>query len=518
MAMPQLSSLRALGLLGVVAGFVPLACGTTEPPPKTFPYVFTPETDLAASQSIWAEGASSLTLFANVIPYLQKYFEKKYSAPIEEYAHFDAQRALYGSLEREGGDGPGSGVRLAMVGDLMWIRDGWDTFLGNDVRSELATYDALIGNLETPVMRSRPVPSAASDYLAYNAAPGLVRSFRSADGRPLFSALSFANNHTFDQGDDGARETIAFLAEEGVQTSGVRVVQSAPAFVVFTAGGIRFGYYATTWGFNDAEALDKTVLSPNALRGLAPADPEAKELPAVALDDMALALAAMEREKIDVKIVSAHWGHEFEVYPTPVTMQLARRIVELGADLVVGAHPHVQQPNEVCVVNGYRGGLASGIGACALEANGRPRKAFIAYSLGNFTTNMWGFLHELGVIESLEFFRRADGVVDWRAPRHVFVHNARTPNEKERRLELLATYLGRGCGRAACPEAARAFASFAERHLTGTHLDPAEVTRLRRLGAREGRALDGELLSFASSLGLESLVPRLLAELDDRPD
>lgn len=505
---------------------LPVACSTTSddegPPPKRFPYVFTPEPELPTSQTVRAEGATSLDLFANAVPYYQKYFEKKYTAPVEEYAHFDAQRELYAALERDGASAPANGVRLAMVGDLMWIRDQWDTFARDDLKRELSSYGALVGNLESPIMRSHPVPSDASDFLKYNSAPGLVRSFRGEGGRSLFSALSIANNHTFDQGDDGARETAQLLAEDGIPMSGVRTTASAPSFTTFTAGGIRFGYYATTWGFNDPEAIDKTALSPNALRGLAPEEPDATEMPAVDLAAVGDALAAMDREKVDVKIVSAHWGHEYELYPTPITMQLARRFVELGADVVVGAHPHVQQPNEICVVNGYDAGLPqalrghAALDSCRISAPGRARKALVAYSLGNFATNMWGFMHELGLITSVEFFRDAGGAVDWRAPRHVFVHNARPPRAKERRLELLTTYLNGKCGGAGCSETTGAFADFAERHLTGVHLQPEEIARLRRLGAQEGRSLDDELLSFASSLGVESvLLPRMLAALEE---
>lgn len=69
----------------------------------------------------------------------------------------------------------------------------------------------------------------------------------------------------------------------------------------------------------------------------------------------------------DIRIVSLHWGDEFVPEPAPYQRQLAHRLVESGANLILGHHPHVLQPVE--------------------EYNG----ALIAYSLGNFIFDQrWG--------------------------------------------------------------------------------------------------------------------------------
>jgi hypothetical protein len=522
MTMPSIRT----GLIGLAAIATAVGCDRGEETTESanlevtsefrYPYRFTDERDLPDHEAVRAEGASRIELVSSGVSYFEKYFKKKYSAPHEAFPHFDAQRALFADLERTPESGP-PGVRLGMVGDLMWIRDQWDTFVGDDVRRELASYGALVGNLETPIARGKPVPRDASDYLAYNAEPGLVRSFVN-DGRPLFSALSIANNHTFDLGDDGARATIQFLAEEGIPSAGLRSNPEAPLFVSFTAGGIRFGYYATTFGFNDPRAAEATSLVASSLRGLAP-EPLNTHRQEVDLREVKLALEAMDRERVDVKIVSAHWGHEFEYYPSPVTMQLARSIVALGADVIVGAHPHVIQPAEVCLVNDHRAGLPQplrahpGIRTCEIEAPGRPRKALVLYSLGNFATNMWGFSCELGMVASVEFFRDPRGAVDWRAPRHLFVHNRRR-GAGGRTLQLLSTYLGEGCDGAGCSAAVNAFVAFAERHITGVHLSREEARRMKELGAREGATLEDELASFADSLGFGPLSSLIVGRLD----
>ena len=67
----------------------------------------------------------------------------------------------------------------------------------------------------------------------------------------------------------------------------------------------------------------------------------------------------------DAVLVSLHWGDEYVEYPSLAQMRFARRLVEAGADIIVGHHPHVVQG-----VERYRG-------------------AVIAYSLGNFVFDMW---------------------------------------------------------------------------------------------------------------------------------
>ena len=64
-------------------------------------------------------------------------------------------------------------------------------------------------------------------------------------------------------------------------------------------------------------------------------------------------LDRMKRDGADIRIVSIHWGMEHDMYPQPVQLNVAHQLVKMGADIIVGAHPHVPQPAEICFVNGY---------------------------------------------------------------------------------------------------------------------------------------------------------------------
>jgi poly-gamma-glutamate synthesis protein (capsule biosynthesis protein) len=66
------------------------------------------------------------------------------------------------------------------------------------------------------------------------------------------------------------------------------------------------------------------------------------------------------REDHDLLIVAVHWGDEYAEQPSIYQRRTAQALVDAGANLVVGHHPHVLQ-----AIEGHGGGV-------------------IAYSLGNF--------------------------------------------------------------------------------------------------------------------------------------
>jgi poly-gamma-glutamate synthesis protein (capsule biosynthesis protein) len=73
----------------------------------------------------------------------------------------------------------------------------------------------------------------------------------------------------------------------------------------------------------------------------------------------------LAREQADAVIVSLHWGEEYNHEETEDQQALAQRVADMGADLIIGGHPHVVE------------------GAQMLTA-ADGRKVFCAYSLGNF--------------------------------------------------------------------------------------------------------------------------------------
>lgn len=418
-----------------------------DPAPRHFPYAFTPPPRVPWYARFRAEGRPPSACIWHGLHYLLKYRRKLRIAPPEAIPHFAHQRQLIRFLAHH--PAPRPEATLAMVGDLMWIRDGWASFLHPEVLALLAACDATVGNLETVVARNRRVPSLTLDCTRFNSHPGLVTSFRRPDGSNIFAALSMANNHVLDLGDGGLDETAAFLDEQGIARSGVARDDTQPRHVLFHAGPIRIGFHAATWGVNDPRTLRRSDWSVNTVPGLAP-----DEAPHVDLSGIHHALAAMDADGADLKAIALHWGHEYELYPTPKQMRVARDIVRAGADVIVGSHPHVAQPAEVCFVNGYEArygpearqrlaALSPPAGCILTGAPGPPRKALILYSLGNFTTAMYTLLCQTGLIQTIALARdEATGRADWHAPAAQLVYNARRhPATGTRRLVLLESWL-----------------------------------------------------------------------------
>lgn len=435
-----------------------------------FPHRFTPEPRLANWQRLRVEHLSFRDAVLNTVSYFRKSIYKKHSAPHETLRHFAAQRQIFRHLMVAQGREPLVGpavARVALVGDLMWLRDGWDAFLDPGVLDHLNAHDVVLGNLESVISPRFKVPSLLPDYLTYNSHPNLVKAFRRPDGRSTFSALSLSNNHALDRGEVGARDTQDLLGDLGVPHSGVVFDRGARPYTVFEANGVRFGFHAAAWGLNSFVAADPNVhmhaLPPGVFHPDAPLD----------LPELRRALADMAADGCDFRVVALHWGYEFEYYPDPRVMQVAREVVRAGADVVLGTHPHVQQPCEVLFVNGDEDRLPDPLRDLAsdatLSADGPPRTGLVAYSMGNFATTMFTFACKIGWVLGLRVFRDpATGRTRWNPESSEFVVNVpRFGKERERRLLMLDDYRRLAAEDGGVPAKEEAHFAFLRRHLLG---------------------------------------------------
>jgi len=137
--------------------------------------------------------------------------------------------------------------------------------------------------------------------------------------RAGFSAVTIENNHAADLGREGRERTREALRHAGILA--LDFVHS-PAFV--RVGGLTMAVVAVSL----VQAADGHVDS----------------VPSVALAQK-LRLA---RALADLVTVSIHWGTELEDWPSDTQRRVAEWLVDEGADLVVGHHPHVVQPAD-CV-------------------------------------------------------------------------------------------------------------------------------------------------------------------------
>ncbi len=393
--------LLILALVEVVPSWARNHCQIRNP----FPHQFTPLV-LKKWERFQGEGLSLKQQLLNAIPYFKKELTIRKRAPIEEVQYFKDQTKILQKFSISATEQTKM-TRLGFVGDLMWIRNQWDTFLDPAVRDYIQKFDVFLGNLETPISKSNPVKGKMPDYASYNAEPGLIDSF-SVNGRTPFTALALANNHVLDKEELGAMETQEFLNSRGILHSGVRLDPKERTWVTFERNGMKFGFYAATWGINQIDKKDTTSLKIEYLDGIAPENEDP-----VQIKKIAAVMKEMESEKVDFKIVMLHWGHEYELYPTPKIVKMGHEVAKTGADLIIGSHPHVQQPAELCFFNGYEDKLKSELKdeimnkGCILKdksSSPSPRKSMIVYSMGNFTTALFTFYCQLGLIREIQVY------------------------------------------------------------------------------------------------------------------
>lgn len=310
--------------------------------------------------------------------------------------------------------------KLTFAGDLMWLRDAWDCWLSSAF-SQAVSNDcgSLVVNIEAPLVASDRFRQSMLEWLLpdkvrYTAPASLVHPLRQSVAPNERIAASVANNHAADRGPNSLFDTANELLALGIECTG------APAFghqvaTFDCAGGARVCVVGAGWGTNFPGEGENAGMA--CLHNLADLSRTSGHS-AVAADDVDISvlehgLHEARAYNCSLAVASVHWGHEFELYPTEVQRSLARRIVHLGFDVVVGHHSHVTQPAEVLLVNGYRGRTAAEYDALQalpedahLECGGsNPRKALVLYSLGNFASTMYGKQQRAAALVTLSVAR-----------------------------------------------------------------------------------------------------------------
>ena len=184
------------------------------------------------------------------------------------------------------------------------------------------------------------------------------------DGRN-FTVLHTANNHIFDMGVEGLETTQRVLGEEAILDVGTN---RAPADFgkgkVLVRNGIKIGFAGASLGLNGRVLPEAERYRIHLARLCSRVTEPELDLLKRQIDDC-------KAQGCDFVIASLHWGYEFEFFPRKHQRETAHRLVEHGADAILGHHPHVIQPVEY-----YR------------TSRDPERVAVIAYSLGSLT---WGF-------------------------------------------------------------------------------------------------------------------------------
>ena len=153
-----------------------------------------------------------------------------------------------------------------------------------------------------------------------------------------------------DYGPDELIFTRSLLQKQGLSPFGAgKDSNEARQPTLLTRNGVRFGFL----GYGVAHS--RAVYAQGSRAGIAP----------IIMDDIRKDILAL-RSQVDVLIVSLHWGIEYDKTPSRKQREEAHQIIDWGADLILGHHPHVMQGIEIY------------------------KNKVIAYSLGNFIFDQKG--------------------------------------------------------------------------------------------------------------------------------
>jgi poly-gamma-glutamate synthesis protein (capsule biosynthesis protein) len=277
-------------------------------------------------------------------------------------------------------------LRALSGGDLMWIRDGFERPFSPAVAAAIAEADVAFANLETPIDGARPVPRFTYETLHYNAPATFLEPWRATT-----TVLSLANNHALDQNISGLAATRAAVLAAGLVPVGGVAASEAQGSV--TVDDWTVAASAFTYGVNGDGAIPPGI----PVARLAEITGKAHEL---------VGDRGYGRPKTPaLRVVLAHWGYEYEYWPTAAQREAADSLIAAGADVIVGSSPHVLQPLEIVSVNGADPACPRQV----LRPGAPPSLALILWSLGNLTTIMPTTACQVGALVTVDFSRTNAG-------------------------------------------------------------------------------------------------------------
>lgn len=207
--------------------------------------------------------------------------------------------------------------------------------------------DYAVVNLEVPLGGG----PRYSGYPCFSAPDSYAQALADAG----FDMMLTANNHCLDSGMKAARRTIWALDSLGIDHTGTfhdAADREAKVPFIKDINGIKFGFLNYTYGTNGIPARD------------------GMEVSLIDRDRMASEMKKTRDAGAEILVVTLHWGIEYVLLENAQQRDLAQYLIDQGADMVIGGHPHVIQPMVM------------------QRDERRNQDVPVVYSMGNLISNM----------------------------------------------------------------------------------------------------------------------------------
>lgn len=275
---------------------------------------------------------------------------------------------------------------LAAIGDIMChnsqFKDAYNSetstydfsYVFDNISTYTKTADLCVGNLETTFAGEE---KGYSGYPQFNTPDNLAYELKGIG----LDVLTTAGNHALDTGYTGLSRTIDVLKDADISHLGTYQSQEEQDKVLIKfVKGLKIAFVNYTYGTNGIPVPKDKTYCVNLIN---------KELISKQLD-------VAKSQDPDIIIACMHWGNEYQTKQNSTQMELADFLIQNGADIILGTHPHVLQPYEKRTVT--------------LE-DGSTRNGFVAYSLGNFISDQNAKYTRSSIILDLTITKHVDGTV-----------------------------------------------------------------------------------------------------------
>lgn len=147
------------------------------------------------------------------------------------------------------------------------------------------------------------------------------------------NVVSLANNHIFDLGVNGFENTVNILHKYGIKHCGAgRNLDEARRAAIIELNGVKIAFLSYC-SYDRAQVAYVPVATHDSY-GVAPLE-----------IDMAIEDIALYKKQNCIVIVLPHWGKEYSNFPLIESYDIAKKMIDAGADMVVGCHTHRPQPH-----------------------------------------------------------------------------------------------------------------------------------------------------------------------------
>lgn len=247
---------------------------------------------------------------------------------------------------------------ILATGDIMFhmpqIKGAYDENIGKYdfkhnfeyVKKYIKSADLAVANFETVT---------AGEDIPYSGFPNFNSPVETLDAIKYagFHMLTTSNNHCLDQGKKGLLNTISAIEERGLINIGTYKEPVEDIFMM-DINNIKIALLSYTYGFNGM--------------GYTLTEEEQKYMVRKIDEDRIENDIQKAKDKgADIVVVFIHWGNEYQREPSEEQINLGRKMVQWGANIILGSHPHVIQRSEIIQYNG--------------------KDNYIIYSMGNFLSN-----------------------------------------------------------------------------------------------------------------------------------